>query len=123
MDESHEQSGHHKRRDDDGGSLRRPRSKLDGDDAATGVGIGVSLMTFLAGALVYILCIIFPFRLAGVLAHIRPYFVDRFTTQRGMEFARRYSPDKEKQRNAIGTEIALSTVDPFYRARFVKTNS
>ena len=68
-------------------------------------------MTFLAGALVYILCIIFLFRLAGVLAHFRPYFVDRFTTERGMEFARRYSPDKEQQRNAIGTESALSTVD------------
>jgi len=66
MDENHEQSGHHKRRDDDGGSLRRPRSKLDGDDAATGVGICVSLMTFLAGALVYILCIICLFRFAGV---------------------------------------------------------
>jgi hypothetical protein len=56
MDENYEQSGH------------LNRGHLNRDDAGDVVGICVSLLTFLAGALVYIICIIFLFRLADILA-------------------------------------------------------
>jgi hypothetical protein len=54
MEDDHYQRGHHKRGDNDGESLQRPRSKLTGDDASTVIGLCVSFLVMLTGALVYI---------------------------------------------------------------------
>ena len=47
----------HKRRGNDGDSLHRAASTLTSDDAATVIGICVSLLAVLTGALVCIACI------------------------------------------------------------------
>jgi hypothetical protein len=66
MDDDQVQCGHHKCRDNDGCSLHRPRPKLTADDAFTVIGICVSLLVMLAGALVCFVC----FGLLMVLLHI-----------------------------------------------------
>jgi hypothetical protein len=63
MDENHEQSGHHKRRDNDCDPLHRPTCS----DDATVIGICVSPLVVLTGALVGIVC----FDLLMALLHIR----------------------------------------------------
>lgn len=47
----------HKCRSNDGGSLHRAASTITGDDAATLVGICVSLLVLITGALVFVFCI------------------------------------------------------------------
>ena len=64
MQGDHYQSGYHKRRDNDGDSLYRPKCKLTADDAGTVIGLCVSFLVMLTGALVYI--VIFGLLMAQV---------------------------------------------------------
>jgi hypothetical protein len=66
MVDDHDHCGHHKRRCNGGASLPRSRCRLTCDDVATVIGICVSLLVMLAGALVCIVC----FGLLMVLLHI-----------------------------------------------------
>lgn len=68
MQENRERWRHSKCRDNVGSLLHRLRCQWTGDDSATVFGICVSLLTFLAGALAYIVL----FRLAGALASTHP---------------------------------------------------
>jgi hypothetical protein len=71
MVDDHNDCGHHKRRDKHGRSLHRPGYWLTCDDVATMIGICVSLLVMLTGALVWIVC----FGLLMVLLHIGLHFL------------------------------------------------
>jgi hypothetical protein len=66
MLDDHNRCGHHKRRCNDGAPLPQFKCSLTCDDAATVIGIFVSLLVMLIGALVCIVC----FGLLMVLLHI-----------------------------------------------------
>ena len=56
MEDDQDRGADHKRRDNGGDSLHRPTCKLTSNDAATVIGICVSLLVMLTGALVCIVC-------------------------------------------------------------------
>ena len=56
MDDDQDRGADHKRRDNNSDSLHRPTCKLTSDDDATVVGICVSLLVMLTGALVCTIC-------------------------------------------------------------------
>ena len=66
MVDDHSHCGHNNRRCNHGRSLHWPRCRLTCDDVASVIGICVSLLVMLAGALVCIVC----FGLLMVLLHI-----------------------------------------------------
>jgi hypothetical protein len=67
MDDDQDRGADHKRPDNDGDSLHRPACKPTSDDAATVIGVCVSLLAMLVGALV---CIASFGLLMVVLLHI-----------------------------------------------------
>ena len=70
MEDHHDQSGHHKRRDHDSDSLHQPRCTLTADDASTVIGLCVSFLVMLAGVLAYII----GFGLLMALVHLWLYW-------------------------------------------------
>jgi hypothetical protein len=71
MVDDHNYCGHQNRRCNHGRSFHRPRYWLTCDDVATMIGICVSLLVMLTGALVCIVC----FGLLMVLLHIGLHFL------------------------------------------------
>ena len=56
MDDDHNQSGHPTRRNNDVNLLYQAEHELTGEDAVTVIGICISLLVMLIGALVCIVC-------------------------------------------------------------------
>ena len=56
MDDDQGRGADHERQDNDSDSRHRPRCKLTSDDVATVIGICVSLLVMLTGALLCIVC-------------------------------------------------------------------
>lgn len=107
MQENRERRRHSKCRDKEGSLLYRLRCQWTSDDSATVLGICVSLLTVLAGTIAYIIFVVALFRLAVVLAHIRP------CSERGSPYTDLWHPpDFIHQRANLSTTAGCSKCSP-----------